>query len=120
MSSTKGSQGRIFWGLILIIIGVLFLFDQMGRLDFGYLFSRYWPVIFIIIGLSIIISNNFRNTGPGIFFILFGTFFLLMRLDLFDHRVWRYFWPVFIIAMGLWILGRLGRGEDKKKIPELT
>jgi predicted membrane protein len=120
MSTNRGSQGRIFWGLILIAVGVLFLLDQMNELDFGYLFSRYWPVIFILIGLSIIIGNGFKNIGPGVFFILFGTFFLLAHLGLLGHRAWDYVWPILIIAVGLWILAKPGHHEDKKKIPDVT
>lgn len=120
MSNNRGSQGRIFWGLVLIAVGVLFLLDQMNELDFGYLFSRYWPVIFILIGLSILIGNGFKNIGGGVFFILFGTFFLLVRLDLLGERMWHYFWPILIIALGLWILLKPGHHEDKKKIPDVT
>ncbi|MEN6311569.1 MAG: DUF5668 domain-containing protein, partial [Acidobacteriota bacterium] len=75
MGSSKGSQSRIFWGLIFIVVGILVLFDQMGRLDIGYIVSRYWPGIFIIIGVSILISNEFKRSGAGLFFILFGAFF---------------------------------------------
>jgi predicted membrane protein len=120
MAASKRSQGRIFWGLVLIAIGVLFLLDQMGELDFGYLFSRYWPAIFILIGISIILGNNFQNVGPGIFFILFGTFFLLMRIRVFHHTAWHYFWPILIIGVGIWILAKPAFAAGKKKIPEVT
>ena len=105
MSEHK-SQSRIFWGLLLVILGFLFLFDQMGRLDFGDLIGRYWPVVFILIGVSILLSNNFKNVGSGIFFILFGAFFLLMRMRIFEHDLWHYLWPLAIVGVGLWILLR--------------
>ncbi len=122
MTNSGKSQGRIFWGLLLIVIGALFLFDQMGRLDFGYLISRYWPVIFIVIGISILISNNFRNAGAGIFFIIFGAFFLLMRMRIFDRNLWHYFWPLLVIGIGLWILIKPIRSSIKSKSedPELV
>jgi predicted membrane protein len=108
--SAHRTQGRIFWGLMLICLGVLFLLDQMGRLDFGDLVGRFWPVIFIIIGVSILLSNNFKNVGSGIFFILFGAFFLLLKLHIFEHLfekpIWDYLWPIAIIAVGLWLLLR--------------
>lgn len=121
MTEPRRSQGRIFWGLVLIVVGALFLLDQMDRLDFGDLIADYWPVIFILLGLSILISHGTRNAGGGIFLILFGTFFLLVRLHVFGHTVWHYAWPILIILIGLWILARPGRGgEDKKKIPDVT
>ena len=120
MSDPRTSQSRIFWGLIFIIVGVLFLLDRLGRINFGEIFSQYWPAIFILIGISMLIANDFKNTGAGVFFIVFGAFFLMMKLDIFHHTLWRYFWPVAIIALGLWILVKPARAADKKKIPELT
>jgi predicted membrane protein len=123
MSKTRGAHGRIFWGLILIGLGVLFLLDQLGEIDFGEVVSRYWPVIFIVLGLSILVGNGFRNAGSGIFFILFGAFFLLMRLRILHRDLWHY-WPVFVIAAGVWVLVRPvfcpDGPTDKKKTPELT
>ncbi|OGD13883.1 MAG: hypothetical protein A2V76_04800 [Candidatus Aminicenantes bacterium RBG_16_63_14] len=116
----RKNQNRIFWGLLLIVLGVIFLLDRMGRLDFGDLVGHYWPVIFILIGISILLSNNFKNVGSGIFFILFGAFFLLIRLRVFDQAVWRYLWPLAIIGVGLWILIRPAWHPDKKKINEMT
>jgi predicted membrane protein len=118
--NTQKNQGRIFWGILLIFLGVLFLLDQMNKLDFGDLVGRYWPVIFILIGISILLSNNFQNVGSGIFFILFGAFFLLIRLRVFDRAVWHYIWPLAIIAVGLWVLFRPSFHLDKKKIPEMA
>ena len=112
MSEHK-SQGRIFWGLLLIVLGVLFLFDQMGKLDFGDLVGRFWPVVFILIGVSILLSNNFKNAGSGVFFILFGTFFLLLRMRIFDRALWHYLWPVAIIGVGLWVLLRPAWRPDR-------
>jgi predicted membrane protein len=119
MSENK-TQGRIFWGLLLIVLGVFFLLDQMGTLDFGDLVGRYWPVIFILIGISILLSNNFKNTGSGVFFILFGTFFLLLRLRIFDRALWHYIWPLAIIGAGLWILLRPVLRSGSQKVPEIN
>jgi predicted membrane protein len=123
MSRSSNVQGRIFWGLMLIVLGILFLFDQMGRIDFGELVSRYWPVVFIIISISIIIGNGFRSTGSALFFLALGTFFLLMELEIFDRSLWHY-WPVFIIAAGIWVLMRPmvfpSFSSDKKAAPELN
>jgi predicted membrane protein len=118
--SAQKNQGRIFWGILLILLGVLFLLDQMDKLDFGDLVGRYWPVIFILMGISILLSPNFKNVGSGVFFILFGTFFLLVRMRIFDRAVWHYIWPLAIIAVGLWILFRPAWRPDKKKMPEMA
>jgi predicted membrane protein len=113
MSDSK-TQGRVFWGLLLIVLGGLFLFAQMDWWNFGHVVGRFWPVIFILLGISMLVANNFKNVGTGVFFILFGTFFLLIRWNVL-HNIGRYIWPVAIIVTGLWILLRPARGQDKKK-----
>src|SRR4030042_6528826 len=118
--SAQKTQSRIFWGLLLIVLGVLFLLDQMHSLDFGDLVGRYWPVVFILIGISILLSNNFKNVGSGLFFILFGAFFLLVRMRFFDRTVLHFVWPLAIIGVGLWILLRPAWHPDKKTIPAMT
>ena len=82
MSNHHSHSGRIFWGLILIVVGGLFLLDRFGGFDFGYMISTYWPAIFIILGLSILVSSGFRRPIAGLFFILLGVFFLLDQLDI--------------------------------------
>lgn len=47
-------SGSIWWGIILIAIGVLMLLDNMYVVDFGEILHTYWPIIFIIWGLSMI------------------------------------------------------------------
>lgn len=120
MSEHRNYQSRIFWGLVLIIVGALFLADRMGGFDFGYMIGTYWPVIFIILGLSILIGSGFRRAGIGVFFIVFGAFFLLSEFDILDRDVWQYIWPASIILLGLWLLFRpVFRHRSAEKFPDI-
>jgi predicted membrane protein len=120
MTSQRRGSGRIFWGLMLIVVGTLFLLDQMGELDFGDIVGRYWPVIFILIGLSILVNSGFRDAGSGLFFILFGAVFLLFELDVLTHHAWHYVWPLAIIALGLWIIIKpVLRGRGGRDFPPI-
>jgi predicted membrane protein len=120
MSNHRHGSGRIFWGLLLIILGTLFLLDQMGELDFGEIIGHYWPVIFILIGFSILINSGFRDVGSGMFFILFGAVFLLFELGILDHHFWHYVWPLAIIVLGLWIILKPAlRGSGGGGFPEI-
>ncbi len=104
MSETRKDGGRIFWGLILILLGGLFLLDQMDKLDFGDVMSTYWPVIIMLIGLSTIVGNGFRRVGGGLFLLLLGAFFQARELGYLQEDVWHHVWPALIILLGLWIL----------------
>jgi len=103
--SSRSGDGRIFWGLFLVIIGLLFLLEQAGYLDIGRIISTYWPAIFILIGLSIFIGNGFKRSNEVVsFLIIFGAFLLLLKFHLIDRHVWRYLWPVLLMVLGLWIM----------------
>jgi predicted membrane protein len=120
MARHHSHQGRIFWGLILVIVGTLFLLDRLSGFDFGYLISTYWPVIFIVLGFSMLVGSGFRQLGPGFFFIVFGVFFLLAELDVLQYSAWHYIWPALIILAGLWLLLRPAfRYRPPDKFPEI-
>jgi predicted membrane protein len=114
----RPNAGRIFWGLVLILIGALVLFERFGLHDLGWILSNWWPAIFILIGISILIGNGFRRPVSGLLFILFGTFFLLRELDILDYDVWHYFWPAALVLLGLWIILKPAfRGRGGESIP---
>ncbi len=110
MSTHRDSAGRIFWGLFIILFGVLLLLDQLHKLDFGGVISRYWPLLLILVGLWQLIANNFRNPGGPLLIIVLGVIFELGKLEILGRSAWHYVWPLLIILVGLWVLvGALGR-----------
>jgi Predicted membrane protein (DUF2154). len=106
-------SGRIFFGVILIILGTVFLLDQMQIIEFGELVGVYWPIILIAIGLYHILKKNISPIS-GIILILIGAFFQLRELDMLPTDIWKYFWPVLLILIGLNII--FSRGS-KPRIP---
>ncbi len=58
--STKNNSN--IGGLILVVIGLLFLLDKMDILEFGYIISTFWPLILIVIGLNILRKQKKSNT----------------------------------------------------------
>jgi predicted membrane protein len=104
MTASRNVSGRIFWGLILIIIGILFLLDRMGQIDFGSLFSKYWPLLLILAGLWHLLANNFRNPAGGVFLIIIGGVFMLAKLEILGRSAWHYAWPLLLIILGVWLL----------------
>jgi hypothetical protein len=116
MASHRNASGRIFWGLLLILLGVFFLLDQMGQLDFGYIISRYWPLILVFAGLWHLVSNGFRNPGGGLLLIAVGTVLMLGKLEILGKSMWHYVWPFLIILGGLWIVfGAFGRRGGSRR-----
>jgi lia operon protein LiaF len=56
MSRTK--QESLFWGFILLVIGVLFMLKNFGiRIDIWHIIGTYWPLLLIAIGLKNILYH---------------------------------------------------------------
>lgn len=50
---SKRKQESLFWGIVLLCIGLLFLLDNMGvDIDIWDFIGDYWPVILIAIGVK--------------------------------------------------------------------
>lgn len=114
---------KTIWGLLLIGAGVLFLLNQTGAisLDIGYLFSTFWPVFLIYIGLHGMAAHGRMGRGWGgswnAFIAILGTYFLLKNLNVdFVERldIWQFIVPVFLIAAGLGMLTRGPRYEERR------
>lgn len=107
MSETKNK--RAITGLILVLIGSLFLLDNLGYgLDVPrWLFT--WPVVFIGIAAINIFTGNFR---VAIIFLALGVFFYLQQFGIVNMRT---YWPVFLIIVGL---SFLLRNRERKKRSE--
>ncbi|MBI2980462.1 MAG: hypothetical protein HYY41_06540 [Chloroflexi bacterium] len=54
----------MFFGLVLIAIGVIMLLIKLGILS-GSVWGYAWPIILIILGLSFLGRRLFRRPGSG-------------------------------------------------------
>lgn len=98
-----------FSGVMLVILGGLFLADQMGALHIGQVFHTWWPAILVIAGLLNLIEKPTSPFMPLIMLTV-GSALLLANLGVVRiGSVWR-LWPLVVIAMGLNILvGQRGK-----------
>jgi hypothetical protein len=58
------SRNSLFGPVLLIGLGILFLFSNLGvlDLDFWSILFRFWPVLLIAVGLDILLG---RRSGVG-------------------------------------------------------
>ena len=56
-AARTGQQGALIFGLILILLGGLFLMQNFLRINF----SQFWPVILIVIGIAMLVPQ-FRKS----------------------------------------------------------
>ena len=50
---SRKKQESLFWGLVLLIVGLLFLLDNLGLdIDIWDVLDRFWPLILVAIGIK--------------------------------------------------------------------
>ncbi len=100
----SGTHG-LFFGAIVVTIGVLLLLDNLGIFRFHDLW-QYWPVLLVAYGVSRIVdSRSPAGYVWGGVITLIGAFLLLDTLDIIAFN-FALIWPLILIAFGISVLVR--------------
>lgn len=117
----KGHQGVSIIGIILVLLGIVWVLNNIDVIDFS--FGLYWPVILIAVGvINLVGIRRFYHPAAWIL-IAVGVIFLLTTHDVLEWGdVWK-FWPVILIIIGLSILFKrqsigFGRSVADERINE--
>lgn len=116
------STGQLITGILLIILGAIFLFAQILG---SWFISNFWPS-FLVVGGMIFFAAYFARAEkpvgyegllfPGTYLIVLGALFMLMNLIGWHNM--RYLWPTFVlgipISMGVMYKFASG-GSDKRR-----
>jgi hypothetical protein len=96
-------SGHVIAGVLLIVLGVLFMLDLAGMLDAGSI-GQYWPFILIAIGAGKLLGatrgapDRQGQQRSGAWLLFLGGLFLLHE---FTDLTLRTTWPLFLVAAGL-------------------
>ena len=97
------NRKNIFWGLLLIIVGVLFLGRNMEWWDFSLFFRGWWTLFLIIPSLIGLIKRE--SIGCSFLVLILGILMLLASQDIIEWSIiWKIFVPLIIIVVGLSII----------------
>jgi len=97
-------SGKVFFGMLLLIVGIYLLLKKAGLFLPDWLIS--WPMFFIVLGLYTGIRHHFRNPVSYILLLTGGIF-------LFDRMIpGMFIWPVLLITLGLYLI--LGRNHKSR------
>lgn len=111
MTAHSSSKGRLFVGLVLILLGGLFLLDNFDMISFyipQFILNHLGAWFFIGIGIIIFFVSG--NKVISVILILWGSFLIYPEL-----------WPLILIVLGAYIIfrrnkpGHFKKGFDMKK-----
>ena len=84
---------NVFWGIILISIGLLFVLRNFGYIHFGwYSLRQLWPVILVLLGISLLPINGAVRVVLAFLIVGFSIWFLAGNdLQQYKTNSWRDF-----------------------------
>lgn len=100
----RADRGRLLVGLILVLLGVLLIFERAGLIGDFNVWSL-WPLFIVAVGFSILSSSDRGNLG-GWIVIGVGVVLLVQSLDVFSFNLWSVFGAIVLVAIGLSIILR--------------
>jgi len=109
---TRHYDRRLWLGIGVVLVGLFFLADNFGILD--YQIHRYffrWEVILIVLGLFFMLGH--RNKSTGIILLVIGGFFYLRDFLHWHVNFWQLFWPSLLILIGVLIIFRHRLDRDR-------
>jgi predicted membrane protein len=92
-------RGGIITGAIFILVGLVFLLDHLGIIAIGNPW-RFWPMILVLTGLGNFMA---RRQAWGLLLMFAGVVLQLNELGI-THFGWNTFWPMMLIAFGLFVM----------------
>ncbi len=96
-------SGRVWVGMLFIVAGVLIFLDQLHLLNLWQLFSTWWPLLLLGMGLTKLMT---RSGSPivAVLFLSLGAILQLQRLQLLDIDLLSLILPLALIFGGAAIL----------------
>ncbi|MFL6675064.1 MAG: LiaI-LiaF-like domain-containing protein [Massilia sp.] len=112
-SHTRSAPNQVVLGVLVIAMGLLFLLDNLGIIDFRHALA-FWPLAFIVAGIIKLFDTSSQSGYVvGVVLIGVGVTLILKRLG-YLYISWNTMWPLLLIALGGVLLFRAatgGRGQ---------
>lgn len=94
---------KYFFGIILVLVGLGMFLEQLNLINFGRVISLYWPIILIILGLVGLFDKGSSKFWDTVLIVV-GIMLQINRLNLLDINIFRFVVPIIIILFGFKIL----------------
>ena len=102
----KSGLARVVFGLMIMILGALWLADNIGVLP-SSVKDTFLTWQMLVIGIGVINLAN-REWFSGFVLMFIGAFFLIPEHTHFGFDFTRLFWPLLLIGFGVMIIVKIG------------
>jgi predicted membrane protein len=114
----RGLTAQVVFGLMIVVLGVLFTLDNLGVIHAGD-YLRYWPAVFVMVGLLKIYHalRNGHGWFGGLVFVGVGTWMLLNGVLYFRVNL-RELLPLTLVALGGYMVWRGFGGQRRERVSD--
>jgi predicted membrane protein len=110
--ATERFTPRLVLGAFLILVGVLFTAANLGLVE-ARQYLRYWPLVFVLIGLTHFAGTRQRGRLAGLIWIVVGVWWTASNLRLIPFSFWD-LWPgAVILLVGVALVSGALRGPRR-------
>lgn len=106
---------NIFWGLLLIVLGLIFGLNALGLTDIDIFFDGWWT-LFIIIPCGVGLVRERDKTGNLIGLIIGAALLLACRGFLDFGMILKLFFPAILVIAGLSIIFKGALGDKSARL----
>ena len=107
------NKRNLFWGIVLIVVGILFLGRNMNWWNFSIFFRGWWTLFLIV--PSIISLVRKESMGTSFLILVLGVLMLLASQNVIEwSTIWKVFLPIIIMVVGLSIIFGNRKVKTKK------
>ena len=107
------NKRNLFWGIVLIVVGILFLVRNMNWWNFSIFFRGWWTLFLIV--PSIISLVRKESMGTSFLILVLGVLMLLASQNVIEwSTIWKVFLPIIIMVVGLLIIFGNRKAKEKR------
>lgn len=101
-------------GIIMIVLGSIFLIDRLTPVEFGSVIRTWWPLIVVGTGIARLMAHD--SVWNGLWLIAVGSWLQAVQLELFE-MTYRNSWPLLLIVLGAGMVVRsfFEAGREREK-----
>jgi predicted membrane protein len=106
------NRSRVLTGVLLVVLGGVFLLDALEVASAGAILSDWWPLAIVAVGAAQLLERPPRTVG-GLTFVVIGAVLLTVTLDVVDASLIGLVWPVALVIAGIWFMLGRPRARDR-------
>lgn len=107
--------GRLLFGLVLVVVGGIFLLDRLTGIEAGRVFREYWPALLVLVAVIQFATQSAPVAFAGLLGLI-GLVLLGWTTGVLPGDFFAVWWPLLLVVAGLWLIVGRATGPRPREI----